>query len=190
MRFDEGGRELGPAVGTVPGGVFGGEVFVGGSVGEKGGHFADFVGVLLLEGGDVFLGVSDGFDGFGYGVDAQELDVLLAAEEEFEAGLEIDGEGLAECGMRVDWENGVVCVVLPVTFEAPSCCRCTRPTPRRRCRSQETRGSCSLSGMFPRLPSRASGARLLGPGLKCCIRAVACSRPAVDPAVSWTRPRI
>lgn len=87
MCFYERGGELGPPVRTVPGGVFGWEVLVGGSVGEKGGHFADFVGVLLLEGGNVFLCVGDSFNGFGWGVDAEELDVLLAAKEKFEVGL-------------------------------------------------------------------------------------------------------
>ena len=91
MSLDEGAGELGPAVGTIPRGVLSGQqrVMLGRPVGEKGSHFANFVGVLLLEGGDVFLGVGDGFDGLRLGVDAEELNVLLAAEEEFEVGLPV-----------------------------------------------------------------------------------------------------
>ena len=90
MCFDKGGRELRPPVGTVPRAVLSGQVLcVDGSDGEQTRHFANFIWVLLLEGGNVFLGVGDGFNGFSGVVNAQELDVLLTAEEEFEVGLDI-----------------------------------------------------------------------------------------------------
>ena len=127
--------ELGPSRGVVEGRV-GGRRGPAGREGEEATCLLDFFGVCRPEGNEVLLGVGDGLEELGFGLGADELDVLLESEHELKLAL-LRGRTWSENLMgqeTVVARSGEQIQYLPPSFEAPSCCQCTKPVLRLRSR--------------------------------------------------------